>query len=271
MGKELPLVSVIMGIYNCAPTLNIAIDSILSQTYTNWELIMCDDGSKDNTYQIALEYQEHFPDKIKVLKHKKNLGLNQTLNDCIAVAKGEYIARMDGDDISLPERFKVEMQTFEEEPDLSVVSCKMIFFDENGEWGREKRGRPEYPTKNILARCVAHNHAPSVFRANALKTVGGYTVDRKLLRVEDWHLWIKLYKAGYYGKNIDKCLYMVRDDKNALKRKKMSTAVREFNVSSLAIKELHLAKWRYIFSIRSIVLSLLPKGVYSVLHKWKNK
>ena len=93
------MISVIMGIYNCAGTLSEAIESILNQTITNWELIMCDDGSTDDTYNVAKEYALVHKEKIVLLKNKKNMGLNYTLNRCLSVAKGNYIARMDGDDL----------------------------------------------------------------------------------------------------------------------------------------------------------------------------
>ena len=94
-------ISIIMGAYNCEDTLSEAIDSIIQQTYKDWELIICDDGSKDNTLSIAKEYEKQY-ENIHVYKNEKNLGLNKTLNKCLSYAKGEYIARMDGDDISLP-------------------------------------------------------------------------------------------------------------------------------------------------------------------------
>ena len=114
---EKMMISIIMGIYNCAETLSDAIDSIIAQTYDNWELIMCDDGSTDNTYNIAQEYKERYPDKIVLLKNEKNMGLNYTLNKCLEVASGEYIARMDGDDISLPTRFEKEIGFLNEHSD----------------------------------------------------------------------------------------------------------------------------------------------------------
>ena len=83
-------VSIIMGIYNCEATLSEAIDSILIQTYSNWELIMCDDGSKDNTYQIAEQYKMRYPQKIILIKNECNKGLNLTLNHCWKYATGDY-------------------------------------------------------------------------------------------------------------------------------------------------------------------------------------
>src|SRR5699024_2253424 len=93
-------VSVIMGIYNCEETLSQSINSIIDQTYTDWELILCDDCSLDNTYNIAKTFADQLKN-IVLLKNSKNEGLNYTLNKCLRYAKGQYIARMDGDDISL--------------------------------------------------------------------------------------------------------------------------------------------------------------------------
>ena len=86
-----------MGIYNCATTLEHAVASIQNQTYTNWELILCEDGSSDNTYEIALKLAAN-DSRIILLRNEQNMGLNATLNRCLAVATGDYIARMDGDD-----------------------------------------------------------------------------------------------------------------------------------------------------------------------------
>ena len=102
-------VSIIMGIYNCQDTLPEAIDSILEQTYTNWELILCDDCSTDNTYSIAEQYKNKYPEKIILIRNSENKKLAFTLNHCLEYATGEYVARMDGDDISAPNRFEKQL------------------------------------------------------------------------------------------------------------------------------------------------------------------
>ena len=129
-------ISVIMGIYNCEETLGESIDSLMSQRYQDFELIMCDDGSVDQTYNIAKEYKKRYPNKIKLLKNESNKGLNYTLNRCLKDAEGEYIARQDGDDISLPDRFFKEVQFLDDNLEYAIVSCPMIYFDKNGEWGK---------------------------------------------------------------------------------------------------------------------------------------
>ncbi len=263
-------ISVIMGIYNCAGTLPEAIDSILNQTYTDWELILCDDGSTDDTYTVAHSYHLRFPDRITLLKNGQNMGLNYTLNHCLKYATGKYIARMDGDDISLPQRFEKELAVLEAEPNLAVVSCSMIYFDENGEFGQGGI-KYEYPSKEMLVHGTVHCHAPCMIRAEVMRNVGGYSVDRKLLRVEDWHLWLKIYASGGRGRNLPEILYKMRDDRNAASRRKFCYRINEAYVSALAVKTLGLPKWQFVFAMRPILVGLLPRLLYRYLHKKKMK
>ena len=188
----MPKVSIIMGIYNCAETLPEAIDSVLTQTFSDWQLILCDDGSKDNTYGIAKEYQGRFPEKILLLQNERNMGLNHTLNRCLQVVSGEYVARMDGDDISLPTRIEKEAAFLDAHPEYAIVSTPMIFFDEHGDWGRSYA--IEEPTKrDFIKHSPVHCHAPCMIRREAYLAVGGYTEDRRMLRFEDVNLWYKMF------------------------------------------------------------------------------
>ena len=259
-------ISVLMGIYKCAETLPEAIDSILEQNYTDWELIMCDDGSSDDTYHVANEYCQRFPDKIVLLKNEKNMGLNFTLNHCLEHARGEYIARMDGDDISLPQRFEQELAVLENEPDVAVVSCPMIYFDEAGDYATG-RIDSEYPKAEMMVHGPVHCHAPCMMRAEILRNVGGYSVDPRLLRVEDCHLWLKIYSAGGRGKNLSQPLYKMRDDRNAANRRKFRYRLNEMYMVMLVVKTLDLPKWKNIYALRSFLIGLLPGFVYRFLHK----
>lgn len=259
-----PKISVIMGIYNCAKTLPEAIESIVNQTYSNWELIMCDDGSVDDTYSVANEYKLQYPDKIILVKNEKNMGLNYTLNHCLENATGEYIARMDGDDISLPDRFEKELNFLLEHPEYSIVSTPMQYFDENGVY-RTGTGQGE-PKNERCAVATPFCHAPCLVKKEAYDTVGGYSVDKKLLRVEDWHLWIKMLSKGYRGYVYEESLYMMRDDRNAVSRRKFRYRLNEAYVGRLAIKKLNLPKKLYIYTLKPIIVGLLPKFLYNFLH-----
>lgn len=258
-----PKISVIMGIYNCSPYLQEALDSLYSQTYKDFEIILCDDGSKDDTYKIAKGNQEKHPE-IVLLKNPRNLGLNQTLNNCLEVARGEYIARMDGDDISLPTRFEKEVKFLDEHPEYAIVSAPMHHFDEKGIF-RTGKGYGE-PASKAYAKHVPFCHAPCMVRTEAYRAVGGYTVSDKLLRQEDYHLWLKMYLKGYRGFMLSEPLYCMRDDRNALSRRNWISRRNEAYVKYLACKMLHLPLSYYLYCLKPIILYLLPKRVYRFLH-----
>lgn len=258
-------ISVIMGIYNCADMLGEAIDSLLNQTYQDFELIMCDDGSVDSTYEVALKYQSKYPEKIKLIKNEKNMGLNYTLNHCLKCAQGEFIARMDGDDICDPTRFEKQVKFLDENPDIAIVSSDMNFFDEYGVWG--KTSVKKEPQKSDFIKETQFCHAAAMVRKEAYDAVEGYSVDKKLLRVEDYHLWIKMYAAGFKGVNIQEPLYSMRDDRTAQGRRKFKYRINEAYVKGLAVKKLKLPAYNYVLCAKPIVLGLVPPFVYKILHK----
>lgn len=258
-------ISVISGIYNCADTLSEAIECIIDQTYSNWEMILCDDGSDDDTYQVALSYAEIYPDKIFVLKNETNRGLNYTLNRCLQHTRGEFIARMDGDDLCAKDRFEKELRVFREEPEISIVSTDMVHFDESGTWGKIQH--PTYPEKFDFSKESPFCHAPCLVRKEAYDAVNGYSVEDRLLRVEDYHLWIKMYAKGFRGKNIHEALYQMRDDRNAYSRRKFKYRINEAYVKWLAVQELKLPKWMLVYCLRPIITGLMPGFLYDWLHK----
>lgn len=258
-------ISVIMGIYNCAPTLVEALDSLMAQTYQDFKIILCDDGSSDNTYQVAKDYASKH-DNIVLLKNEKNMGLNYTLNHCLKYADTEYVARMDGDDISMPTRFEKEVKFLDEHPEYAIVSTPMIYFDEQGEFGRGNGGNE--PTKESLMYGPPFCHAPCMVRKVAYDAVEGYTVDPRLLRFEDYNLWMKMFARGYKGYVLDECLYAMRDDRNAIKRRTLKSAFHGIYAHYLAHKTLGLSFSKLlIYSIKKLGTRLMPRFIYTHFHK----
>lgn len=211
-----PRISILMAIYNCADTLPEALNSLYNQTYPHFKLILCDDASTDQTYSIAQEYAEKH-DNIILLKNAKNRKLAASLNHCLQYADTEYVARMDGDDISLPTRLEKEIEFLEEHPEYALVSTPMILFDETGDWGQTES--LEKPRKEDFIKGPPHPHAPCMIRREVIEKVNGYTVHKRLARGQDYYLWYKIYKAGYKGYNLQEPLYKMRDDKDAMKRR----------------------------------------------------
>lgn len=261
----MPRISVLMGIYNCATTLQEALDSLYAQTYQDFKIILCDDGSKDDTLAIAERNAKEHPSKVVVIKNDRNMGLNYTLNHCLEYADTEYCARMDGDDISLPDRFEKEIQFLDKHTEYAVVSAPMIYFDELGDfrWGR---GNGEVGAKDFV-QGTPICHAPSMSRTSVIKSVGGYSVSQNLLRVEDYHLWFKVYAAGHKLYMLNECLYKMRDDRNAVARRNWLTRRNEAYVKHIGYKMIGLP-WRYqIYTLVPILKYFAPKWLYSRLHR----
>ena len=261
-------ITVIMGIYNCEKTVDEAIASLFSQTCSAWKLVMCDDGSTEGTYALAKTYADKY-DNIILVKNEKNLGLNATLNHCLEYVDTEYTARMDGDDISLPHRFEKELAFLEANPEYDIVSGNMIYFDENGDWGEGKS--IERPQKIDLVKGTPFCHAPCMVRTSAYQRVGGYTVDDKLLRVEDHHLWYKMYLTGSKGYNLQETIYKMRDDRNALARRKFKHRINEARVRKWIVRDFKLPFRCRIHVLRPIIVGLLPTWLYKKLHRKRMK
>lgn len=259
-----PIISVIMGVHNCASTVRESIEAIQNQTVSDWEFIICDDGSTDETWQIISEFQRH-DERIVLLKNEKNLGLNATLNRCLAVARGIYIARMDGDDDCLPDRFEKQIALLESHPEFQITSSPMILFDENGEWGQTTL--PEFPTSVNVVEGSPISHAPAMLRKECIDAVGGYTVDKRMLRVEDVNLWIKLYAAGYRCCNIQQPLYRMRNDQNALNRRKYIYRVNSTYVRLQGCKMLHLGLKSYLKAFIPSINGLVPARLRQAIRK----
>lgn len=261
-------ISVLMGVYNCASTIEAAVKSIQNQTIQDWELIICDDGSKDDTFSIVKDMSEK-DQRIVLIKNKKNLGLNQTLNNCLSIARGKYIARMDGDDLCDPLRFEKELAYLENHPEFQIVSTTMKFFDDNGFWGVSSC--IENPTSEDVVEKSPICHAPVMLLKECMIRVGGYTIDKRTTRVEDVDLWIKLYAYGYRCHNLDEPLYCMRNDENAFKRRKYRYRINSTYVRLLGCKKLKLGIKSYILSFSPMIIGLVPTAMRKQLRLMINK
>ena len=269
-----PLVSVIMGIYNCENTLKDALMSIQAQTYQNWELIICDDGSEDHSFRIAEEYQRENPERCILIRNEQNMGLNYALNRCLELAKGKYIARMDGDDLSTEERFAKEVEYLESHSDLAIVSSKMQMFDENGVWG-EPTIIVKPDIQDFCKYSALFCHAASMIRTDAFKDVGGYTIDPRLIRVEDGHLWYKMYAKGYRGENIPEVLYYMRNDEHTVSKRTIRNRMNIIYVNWVGYHMLNMPWYKYIHFLRLVfretALIFVPRKLYEILYRLKYK
>ncbi len=260
-----PRISVIMGIYNCAPTLAEALDSLLAQTYQDFKVIMCDDGSKDNTVEVAQSYVDRYPGKFILIHNKRNMKLAATLNHCLKYVDTEYVARMDGDDLCDPDRFRIQIEFLDKNKEYSHVSTSMKLFDEDGFYGKTKIST-ERPGKNQFKNGTPYCHAPSMFRKSAFDKVGGYTAEPYVERVEDYYLWYKFHRAGLQGYNLDNPLYWMRNDKNAFSRRKFKDRLRVFKVKREVLKGLEVP-FGLFYATRDVLKGLVPSTIVRYIRK----
>jgi len=261
----MPRISVLMGIYNCAPYLQQALDSLYAQTYQDFKIILCDDGSTDGTYIIAKANADTHSNVV-LIRNERNMGLNYTLNHCLEYADTELCARMDGDDISLPTRFEEEVKFLDEHPEYAFVSTPMEYFDNDGVF-RSGRCYAHEPMTKDFAKGTPFCHAPCMVRIEAYDAVGGYSDELRLRRVEDYHLWIKMYEKGFKGYMLGEPLYMMRDDRNAQYRRNFQNRKNEAYVRYMACKTFKLPVLSYVYCLRPILVGLLPSRIYSYLHR----
>lgn len=264
-----PKVSIIMGIYNCENTLAEAIDSVLCQTYENWELILCDDNSKDDTYSIAAKYKERYPEKVVLLKNTVNKKLAATLNRCLEVATGEYIARMDADDVNLPNRLEEEVLFLNAHKEIACVGAGMIIFDEKGD--RSIRMEKEYPIK----KCMIHNapfaHPTIMMRKEVFDDLNGYKSSKETLRSEDLDLWFRFFSKGYKGYVIQKPLYRYRESITDFQKRNLKAAWGTTKVFLCGYKLLNYPFYVYPFAFKPVLVSLIPNRVMYFYHFRKDR
>jgi glycosyltransferase involved in cell wall biosynthesis len=200
-----PLVSVIMPAYNAEQFIYPAMTSILAQTYENHELIIVDDGSTDNTYDIVRSFNDR---RIILIKNHKNLNLARSLNIAIDAAKGKYICRSDADDLNMPTRLEKQLEFMESHPDIDVVGSNMYVFTPEGDF---TGGIILKNTHNDLIRHVNWftplPHATIMARADWMRK---YKYREVYARAQDYELFLRSYRQSRFA-NLADCLYAVRD------------------------------------------------------------
>ena len=237
---ESPKVSVIMGIYNCEKTLREAVDSICRQTYSNWEMILWDDGSTDGTLAIAQEYAEEYPDRIRTYHDGENRKLSHALNACLHHAEGELIARMDGDDISHPDRLQKQVDYLRDHPETDLVGTQMMCFDEKGSVGILRA--PLQPEPEMLRGGTPIHHATILTYKTVYEALGGYTESKTVEGVEDVDLWFRFFEKGFRAATLDEVLYDVRMNRDALKRRTLGRRIRSIRTRVAGYKRLGFPK-----------------------------
>lgn len=194
-------ISVVMPAYNAEKYVADAIESILNQTFTDFEFIIIDDRSTDNTWEIIKGYKDK---RIKAFRNEKNVGFTKSIKKGIAKSKGDVIARMDADDISMPSRFEKQIKVLENGYD--VVGSHLLSIDEKG---RKIKLRKYKKNINEVIKIESPlGHPSTMYSKKSYESVGGY--DESLNPADDYDLWLRLHLKGFKITNVTKPLLKYR-------------------------------------------------------------
>lgn len=234
--EKAPRVSVLISVYNGERFLKSAIESILGQTFTDFEFLILDDGSTDSTWEILGKYANKDA-RIVLVRNDRNLGLTRSLNKGLRLVRSEYLARQDADDISLPERLELQVKFLDAHPEVSLVGTGMEIIDKNDEILRLQQPPTDHEsiTAELLLKNHAIGHSTVMAKLSALKEFGGY--NERLPYAQDYELWCRLSQTKQIA-NLPEILVRWRDTPGSISRDRREEQLEcIFTVSLKAIRE----------------------------------
>lgn len=228
-----PLVSVIMSVYNSEKYLSEAIESILNQTYRNFEFIIINDGSTDKSLEIIKNYAQQ--DSKIFLISRGNRGLVASLNEGMKKARGKYIVRMDADDISLSARIEKQVEFMETNPDIVLCGTAAIVFDDK----IQKKWKVFEDEKMIKAELLFSSPFihPSIIMRKDLILKYNLFYNKKFLHTEDLELWNRISNYGLKMANINEILFKYRNTPNSVTKNADKYETKRFNMISFIFKK----------------------------------
>jgi len=256
-------VSIIMAAFNAEKYIAQSIESLINQTYTDFELILIDDGSEDETKKIIKQFSEN-DDRIIPVFNEKNLGLTKNLNYGIKISKGEFIARMDADDISYVTRLEKQLNFLDNNPKIDLVGTASIDIDKNGK-EINKRIVPEKHEQivDLLPKANPITHSTVLFRKKSFAKVNFYNEAYKT--TQDYELWFRAIGAGLKFHNLQEILFEYRIDENYNKRKSLKYRLYDFKLRLNGFKYINLPIYKYYYSFIPLILGIIPNRFYYFL------
>ena len=258
-----PKISIIMGVYNAQKYLKRSIDSIIWQTYSNWEFVICDDGSVDDTVKIIEDFNDP---RIILLKNKVNHGLGQALNRCIEKSSGKYIARQDADDFSFFDRFKRQVEYLENNPEVDIIGSDALLVDEKDNiWGIFPASE-NFTIKNWI-KGTQITHPTAMMKKDMLVKIGKYNADA--LRIEDYELWMRMLKQNVKFGNLGDKLYYYRLSWDDYSKKKVKNRLGEIRYRYLCYKQFNFPPMSYLYLLKTFIMIFIPKFLLYRYHRKK--
>jgi len=256
-----PLVSVIMPVYNTKQWVWEAIESILNQTFKEFEFVIVDDWSTDWSYEICEKYAKK-DKRIKLYRNEKNSWVAYTKNRLISLTTTNYLASQDSDDVSFPDRLELEYNFLENQKDYAVVAWNNVIIDEEWKVIWHRKYSDDIPS--VILKKSPVSHPTTMIRKEMFEKVWWYS---QVKYVEDYDLWIKLYTEWYKIKNINNDLLKYRIRKWAQKWHVKETIRWTLNCQKKAYEKIKPSFSDRIYHACLRCLTLLPNKVITALFK----
>lgn len=252
-----PLVSVVCAVYNGEKTISNSIESVIAQTYPHWELVIVNDGSKDSTLPI-IENFVAADKRIRVVTNHKNLGQTASLNEGVKLAAGQYIARIDADDVFFPEKLEKQVAFMLAHPEIALCGTNAICADSDTGVDSEIR----FPENNnqILTGLFSHSsiiHVSVLMNKDKLLQVGEYNT--KYHVAADYELWVRFAEMGLLMHNLQEALVKFNFTVQSFGRNNQERNINEFNQVNLGYILWGIHHYREINGVNSISHILLPQ------------
>ena len=239
-------ISVIMSVYNGEEHLQKAISAVLNQTFKDFEFLIIDDGSTDNSYKIMRKFADK-DKRIRLIRNRKNIGLTKSLNNAIMQSNGEYIARQDVDDISMPNRFQIQLNFLENNSDYTLCGTDVIVKqDINKSVGINE-------INDIRKNLIVSNyfvHSSVIMRKKILMKIGFY--DENWLYGQDYELWCRfIYKYKLKARILNEKLVIMDRPVKRLHQRDLKFVLQHLNYVKTRVKYIKYCN-RFMIIIRSI-------------------
>lgn len=261
-----PKVSIIMSVFNGADTLDSALESLRDQSMSDWELVVCDDASTDDTAQLLIDFAKDFPGQVTVLRNDSNRRLSYSLNRCLGAARGTYIARMDADDLNAPDRLEKQVDFLDQNLEIDLVGSTMRRFDSHGL--HDVVPVPSQPTAANLRDGTPFAHGTVMMRAEVFKELG-YLVSKRTVRGQDYDLWFRFFASGHTGANLMEPLYFVREDINAIRRRTAKSRFHNWQTAMVGMRALNAPVSWYVRPSLSLLKALIPSHAMRLFRRWQ--
>ncbi len=261
-------ITVLMSVYNGMPYLQDAIDGILKQTFTDFKFLIFDDASTDGTGQLLAQYALQDP-RIEIVTNDLNYGLGANLARGVEMAQTPWIARMDADDIAVPNRLELQLEYVSKHHDVSILGGYAIDIDNQGNIISTRKVPTSHQKIKQLVWTNPFIHGTVFFKRESILQVGSYS--RQLPKRQDYQLWFRCAKANLQFANLSTPLIYYRFTDNTLQRNNWKVALTHLVIGWQGCWMIQASPFAYLAVTKQLVIGLLPSPLRYFAYHWLRK